>query len=136
LLEKHFSELNYFFFFCLEINFQLAAHARGENCFRGRFAAVLPDGIILNQKIPIWVNFGWSCNERCWYLYGHFVYFTAKWYILLSFMLVHFVVIWYIFPRFGLLYREKSGNHGSQGGKKCLDLVVTALPENWTIPLI
>jgi hypothetical protein len=27
--------------------------------------------------------------------------------------LVHFVVIWYIFPRFGMLYREKSGNPGS-----------------------
>jgi hypothetical protein len=24
--------------------------------------------------------------------------------------LVHFVVIWYIFSRFGMLYREKSGN--------------------------
>jgi hypothetical protein len=24
--------------------------------------------------------------------------------------LVHFVVIWHIFPRFGMLYREKSGN--------------------------
>jgi hypothetical protein len=26
--------------------------------------------------------------------------------------LVHFVVIWYIFPSFGTLYREKSGNPG------------------------
>jgi hypothetical protein len=24
--------------------------------------------------------------------------------------LVYFVVIWYIFPRFGMLYQEKSGN--------------------------
>jgi hypothetical protein len=24
--------------------------------------------------------------------------------------LVYFVVIWYIFPRFGILYQEKSGN--------------------------
>jgi hypothetical protein len=24
--------------------------------------------------------------------------------------LVHFVVIWYIFPRFGMLYRDKPGN--------------------------
>jgi hypothetical protein len=24
--------------------------------------------------------------------------------------LVYFVVIWYISPRFGILYREKSGN--------------------------
>jgi hypothetical protein len=27
--------------------------------------------------------------------------------------LVHFVVIWYIFSRFGMLYQEKSGNPGS-----------------------
>jgi hypothetical protein len=26
--------------------------------------------------------------------------------------LIHFVVMWYIFPRFGMLYREKSGNPG------------------------
>jgi hypothetical protein len=28
--------------------------------------------------------------------------------------LVYFVVIWYIFPRFGILYQEKSGNPGTQ----------------------
>jgi hypothetical protein len=28
--------------------------------------------------------------------------------------LVHFVVIWYIFSRLGMLYREKSGNPGSR----------------------
>jgi hypothetical protein len=63
---------------------------------------------IFKPKIQIWVNFEGSWNGRCWYLrailsilrtndifYGH---------------LVHFVVIWYIFTRFGMLYREKSGN--------------------------
>jgi hypothetical protein len=39
----------------------------------------------------------------------------AIWYILLPIgkfngHLLHFVVIWYIFPRFGLLYQEKFGN--------------------------
>jgi hypothetical protein len=29
----------------------------------------LPDGIFSNQKIQIWVNFGGSCSERCWYVY-------------------------------------------------------------------
>jgi hypothetical protein len=33
--------------------------------------------------------------------YGHFVYFTAIWYMLWS--------VWYIFPLFGMLYQEKSG---------------------------
>jgi hypothetical protein len=28
--------------------------------------------------------------------------------------LAHFVVIWYIFPRFGMFNREKSGNPGSR----------------------
>jgi hypothetical protein len=31
-------------------------------------------------------------------------------------ILVYFVVIWYIFPRFGILDQEKSGNHGSDFG--------------------
>jgi hypothetical protein len=52
------------------------------------------------------VNYGGSCNVRCWYImwpfglhYGHFYGY-----------LVYFVAIWYIFPRFGVLYQEKSGN--------------------------
>jgi hypothetical protein len=40
---------------------------------------------IFKPKIPIWVNFGASCNGRCWYFYGYLVYFTAKWYILRPF---------------------------------------------------
>jgi hypothetical protein len=35
-------------------------------------------------------------------------YFAAKFYIYAN--LVHFVVIWYIFPCFGMLCIEKSGN--------------------------
>jgi hypothetical protein len=42
------------------------------------------------------------------YLYP--VYFTAIRYILWTFYA--FVVIWYIFPRFGMLHQEKSGNPG------------------------
>jgi hypothetical protein len=49
--------------------------------------------------------------------YGHLVYFTAIWYILDILWLFwifcghfgYFMVIWYIFPRFGMLYKEKSG---------------------------
>jgi hypothetical protein len=39
--------------------------------------------------------------------YGHLVYFTYG-------HLVYFMVIWYIFPRFGLLSQEKSGNPGTK----------------------
>jgi hypothetical protein len=29
----------------------------------------LPEGMYsFRPKIPIWVNFGGSCNERCWYI--------------------------------------------------------------------
>jgi hypothetical protein len=45
------------------------------------------------------------------------VYLTAIWSISLPFgiffgHLVYFMVIWYIVPRFGMLYQEKSGNPG------------------------
>jgi hypothetical protein len=28
----------------------------------------LPDGLFSNQKIPIWVNFGGSCNGKSWHI--------------------------------------------------------------------
>jgi hypothetical protein len=47
---------------------------------------------IFKPKIPFWVNFGRSCNGRCWYFlrplclfYGQIVYFMAIWYIMWSF---------------------------------------------------
>jgi hypothetical protein len=43
-------------------------------------------------------------------MYQYPVYFTAIRYILWTFYA--FVVIWYIFPRFGMLHQEKSGNPG------------------------
>jgi hypothetical protein len=66
---------------------------------------------IFRPKIAIWVNFGWSCNWRCRY-----TYFMDIWSILRPFLyifhghLVYFGVIWSIFPNFGILYQEKSGN--------------------------
>jgi hypothetical protein len=48
--------------------------------------------------------------ENLGIFYGHLVYFTAIGNILWH--LVYFVVIWYIFPRFGILDQEKSGNPG------------------------
>jgi hypothetical protein len=50
--------------------------------------------------------------------YGHLVYFTAIWYMFVSFgifydYLVYFMIIWYIFSRFGMSYEEKSGNPGA-----------------------
>jgi hypothetical protein len=50
---------------------------------------------------------------------GHLVHFVVIWYILRSF--------WYIFPRFGMLYQEKSGNPALQ--------VYRANPAHWLIRL-
>jgi hypothetical protein len=49
--------------------------------------------------------------ENVCILYGHLEYLTAIRYMLRP--ISNLVVIWYIFPRFGILYREKSGNPSS-----------------------
>jgi hypothetical protein len=46
--------------------------------------------------------------ENAGIFYGNLQYFTVIWCILWPFG--NFVVIWYIFPRFGILCQEKSGN--------------------------
>jgi hypothetical protein len=48
--------------------------------------------------------------ENAGSFYGHLEYFTVIWHILWPFGNV--VVIWYIFPRLGILCQEKSGNPG------------------------
>jgi hypothetical protein len=48
--------------------------------------------------------------ENAGIFYGHLEYFTFIWYILWSF--VNVVVIGYIFPHFGILCQEISGNPG------------------------
>jgi hypothetical protein len=50
-------------------------------------------------------------TENAGIFYGHLEYFTVIWYILWTFGNV--VVTWYIFPRFGILCQEKSGNPGN-----------------------
>jgi hypothetical protein len=45
----------------------------------------LPDIIFFKPKIPIWVNFGGSCNGRSGYVIWPLVYFTVIWYILWPF---------------------------------------------------
>jgi hypothetical protein len=67
-------------------------------CFK-KLGAVLPTRVarwfLFEPKIPLWVNFGGSCNGRCWYINGHLVNFMAIWHILWPFgifspVLVHF----------------------------------------------
>jgi hypothetical protein len=49
--------------------------------------------------------------EKFGIISGHLEYFKTVWYILCPFG--NLVVIWYIFPRFGILGQEKSGNPGT-----------------------
>jgi hypothetical protein len=65
---------------------------------------------IFKLKLRILVNFGGPYNGKCryilwlfgiFYMYGHLVYFMT---------IRNVALIWYIFPRFGILCQEKSGN--------------------------
>jgi hypothetical protein len=65
-----------------------------------------------------------------------FIYFMATWKILWRVWifydhLVQFVFIWYIFPGFGNMYQEKSGNPGWRQNsfhKKEKQMVLTGIP--------
>jgi hypothetical protein len=48
--------------------------------------------------------------ENICIFHAHLEYISAIWYILWPFG--NFVVIWHMFPRFGILCQEKSGNPG------------------------
>jgi hypothetical protein len=88
----------------------------------------LPDDFhIFRPKIPIWANFGGPWNGKGWYImymtiwnilqpfqiyYDHFKYITTIWYNLWHFG--NLEAIWYIFPRFGIMCPEKSGNLDSE----------------------
>jgi hypothetical protein len=54
---------------------------------------------------------GFRMENVLYIFFVHLEYITAIWYSLR--WLGSFVVIWYIFPRFGILRHEKSGNPSS-----------------------
>jgi hypothetical protein len=58
---------------------------------------------IFKPKIPIWLNFGRSCNGRCWSILWPFGIGILRPFGIFYGYLVYF-------PRFGMLYQEKSGN--------------------------
>jgi hypothetical protein len=67
-----------------------------------------PDGIFSNQKSQCgWILEGLEV-ENVRICYSLLEYITAIWYTLWPFGTL--LVIWFIFPRFGILYQEKSGN--------------------------
>jgi hypothetical protein len=73
---------------------------------------------IFKPKIPIWVNF---LRVLQWEM---LISFMAIWYIVLPIHifydhLVYFLLIWNIFPHFGMLKQDKSGNPDSAADAYC-----------------
>jgi hypothetical protein len=64
---------------------------------------------VFKQKIPLWVNFGGSCNGRCCFILLPFDIYCGH-LVQESFSYVAY------FSRFGILYQEKSGNPGRKNG--------------------
>jgi hypothetical protein len=81
-----------------------------ENVRPQLLAAGLPDGLFSNQKSQFGKILEGLRMENAGKLYCNLEYFTVICYILWPFG--NAVVIWYVFPRFGILCREKSGNPG------------------------
>jgi hypothetical protein len=68
---------------------------------------------VLQWKMLVFFMTIWSILRPLDIFYGHSVYL---------------VVIWYIFPRFGILYQEKSGN---PAGSVCEFISKTGNPFVW-----
>jgi hypothetical protein len=68
--------------------------------------------LVFKPKMPIWVNFGGSCDGRCWYVLWPFGLFYSHLACLTGFFGIFYGNLVY-FPRFGKLYQEKSGNPAS-----------------------
>jgi hypothetical protein len=58
---------------------------------------------IFKPKIPTWVNFGRSCNGRCWYFLWPFCLFYGQTlsgtFDTFCGLLVHFFPFWYVVPK-------------------------------------
>jgi hypothetical protein len=82
---------------------------------RTRSESGLPDGIVWNQKLQIWVNFGGLTMKEVGIFYGHLVYFTAIWYIFFCFYGILYIFLLFHghfvhFSHFGISNQDKSGN--------------------------
>jgi hypothetical protein len=83
----------------------------------------LPDRAFSNQKSIFGYILPW--NRPRWYTYFAAIYNILQPFGLFHGHLVFFVVLWQIFPRFGMLYREESGNPVS---------VERLKKANWVLP--
>jgi hypothetical protein len=65
----------------------------------------IPDGIgIFKPEIPIWINFGRSCNGRCWYFMAIFSILRSNG--IFHGHLVQFVVIGILFRLWHVVLRK------------------------------
>jgi hypothetical protein len=76
---------------CRHVSSHMSAIAHDVGCWVARW-------FVFKPKIPIWVNFGGSCDGRCRY-----TYFMVIWSILWSSciyygFLIYVMVIWYTTP--------------------------------------
>jgi hypothetical protein len=68
----------------------------------------LPDGLFSNRKSKFGYILDGLALEDVGIFYGHLVHLWS--FLIFNGHLVYFVVIWYIFPHFGISYQEKAGN--------------------------
>jgi hypothetical protein len=72
--------------------------------------------VFFTQKIPILGEFWWGLQWNMLVYFTDFGLFYGQPVPKFYDHLVYVVVIWYIFPHFGIWYQEKSGNPERQEG--------------------
>jgi hypothetical protein len=81
--------------------------------------------VCFQTKNPKLGNFGGPWNEKVGIFYGRLEYITA-FFIFYRHLAIYIVAVWYSFPRFGILNKEKSGNPGANPGS--FDLFYFLIP--------
>jgi hypothetical protein len=87
-----------------------ASVGRKSYDFHERSRTGLPDGLFSNQKSNFGKILEGHAMEDDGIFYGHSVHFTVFWDILWAFGVISSNLVY--FSRFGILYKEKSGNSG------------------------
>jgi hypothetical protein len=74
---------------------------------------------IFKTKSQNWVNLGGSCNGRCWYIFGHLIYFTFIWNSLWTIGTFRDNLV-YIFPVLVCCTKINLSTMWSTLGEKCI----------------
>jgi hypothetical protein len=87
---------------------------RLQRLARNGEGAGLPDGSFSNQKSQFGQILEGLGMEKAGIFFGYFEYIKAIWHMVGPFG--NLMAIWYLFPRFGILCQDKSGNPEKGGG--------------------